>query len=152
MRFHFKQIERSLAEIKQFFRTLWICAPHGRVMLASYNAWLVGQVIADIRFLWHTHRCFISCRCIPRLGSSGAFLRLEARKLARGKPRMKMAVLCRGYRWVDLKKRSLGALYQMSPTLPHVNSISSVSPVTGARIAKTAWPAGIVFGCMPTAV
>jgi hypothetical protein len=54
MRFHFKQIERSLTEIKQLFRTLWICALQGRIVLAPYNAWLVEQVIVDIRFLLHT--------------------------------------------------------------------------------------------------
>ena len=54
MRFHFKQIERSLTEKKQLFRTLWICALQGRVVLAPYNAWLVDQVIVDIRFLLHT--------------------------------------------------------------------------------------------------
>lgn len=67
-------------------------------------------------------------------------------------PRTRMAVLGRVYRRVDLKKSSLGALYGMSTTLPHVNSISSVSPVRGVRIAKTTWPAGIVIGCRPTAV
>src|SRR5271154_4284084 len=80
MRFHFQQIERPLTEIKQLFRTLWICALHSRVVLAPYNAWLVEQAIVDIRLPLHAHRYSISCRCIPGLGSSGAFPGLEARK------------------------------------------------------------------------
>jgi hypothetical protein len=54
MRFHFKQVERSLTEIKHLFRTLWICALQGRVVLVPTMVWLVGQVIVDIRFLMHT--------------------------------------------------------------------------------------------------
>ena len=68
IRFQFEQLERSLPEIEQLFSTLWICAPHGRVVLAFYYAEPVGRRIADVKFLLDTHKCHISCRCIPKPG------------------------------------------------------------------------------------
>ena len=34
MRFQFEQLERSLPEIEELFRALWICALHGHAVLA----------------------------------------------------------------------------------------------------------------------
>jgi hypothetical protein len=80
MRFQFEQLERSLPEIEELFRALWICALHGHAVLAPCNAWLVGQGVVNITFHLQTHRC--SFRAVARLdlGSAGALLGLEARK------------------------------------------------------------------------
>jgi hypothetical protein len=86
MRFHFKQIEPSLTEIKQLFRTLWICAPHGRVMLAPYNAWLVGQVIVDHPFPVAYSSMLYLVPLHTKTGLVGAFLRVEARNWHGVKP------------------------------------------------------------------
>ena len=42
IRLQFEQLERSLPEIEQFFRTFQICASRGRVVLALYDAQPVG--------------------------------------------------------------------------------------------------------------
>jgi hypothetical protein len=55
MRFHFKQSERSLTEIKQLFRTLWIRALHGRIMLAPYDALLVESITAGRSVIFRVH-------------------------------------------------------------------------------------------------
>ena len=83
IRFQFEQLERSLPEIEQFFRTLWISAPRGRVMLAPYHAGPVGPRIADVKFLLNTHRCHRSCSVYVNLGSARASLRREARRGSR---------------------------------------------------------------------
>jgi hypothetical protein len=51
IRFQCEQLERSLPEIEQLFRTLWIRASHGRVVLILYHAAPIGRRIADIKFL-----------------------------------------------------------------------------------------------------